>query len=509
MSERQPTHARTAYAGLLLALTAGLPSPGPGADYRPSGIKPPPMLREFRGTWVASVGNIDWPSRRDLPVTEQKAELLAILDRAVQLKLNAVILQVRPACDALYASRFEPWSEYLTAQMGRPPVPAYDPLAFAVTEAHARGLELHAWFNPFRARHTSASGPISPLHISRTQPNLVRAYGSLLWLDPGEPAARDYVVRVILDVVRRYDIDAVHIDDYFYPYPEKTAAGMVIPFPDGASYRKYRATGGRLALDDWRRDNVNRFVRRLHESIRAAKPHVRFGISPFGIWRPNHPPGIRGQDAYAELFADARKWMLEGWLDYVAPQLYWAIDAREQSFPALLHWWAAQNPLKRHLWPGLSHRHAPLEIVNQVRLTRADPRASGHIHWSIRPLLTDRLNVAGVLARDLYNEPALVPASTWLDRSPPGIPSLSARPVAGRMQVEWRSRTNETVWLWAVQTRTRETWRTQILPGSRGGIYWPADQAPDVIAVTAVDRCGNAARPVVLERVPPDGTSHR
>jgi uncharacterized lipoprotein YddW (UPF0748 family) len=313
-----------------------LPACAAGVNYTVSREQPPALPREFRGAWVASVGNIDWPSKAGLTTQQQQAELLALLDKAVALRLNAIVLQVRPGCDALYASKLEPWSEYLTGTMGRAPEPSYDPLAFAVTEAHRRGLELHAWFNPFRARHAAAKSPAASNHISKTRPELVRKYGALLWLDPGEAAVHEHSLRVILDVTRRYDVDGVHLDDYFYPYPEKTAAKQVVPFPDDASWRKYQKSGGKLARDDWRRDNVNRFVQRLYASVKAEKPWVKVGISPFGIWKPGNPPGVRGMDATQEIFADALKWFHAGWVDYFAPQLYWSIDAPEQSFPALL-----------------------------------------------------------------------------------------------------------------------------------------------------------------------------
>ncbi|MBW3630866.1 MAG: family 10 glycosylhydrolase, partial [Gemmatimonadetes bacterium] len=253
---------------------------------------PPPVQREFRGVWVASVSNIDWPSRPGLAVQEQKSELLAILDRAADLRLNAVILQVRPAADALYASDHEPWSEYLTGEMGRAPEPFYDPLQFAVDEAHRRGLELHAWFNPFRARHPSARSQIHGSHLSRVRPEIVRSYGTHLWMDPGEPDVREHSIRVVLDVVRRYDIDGVHIDDYFYPYKERDAAGAPIDFPDSASYARYRAGGGVLARNDWRRHNVDTFVERLDREIKREKRWVSFGVSPIGTWRPGNPPQI-------------------------------------------------------------------------------------------------------------------------------------------------------------------------------------------------------------------------
>ncbi|MDP9348286.1 MAG: family 10 glycosylhydrolase, partial [Gemmatimonadota bacterium] len=282
--------------------------------------------------WVASVANIDWPSRPGLSVAQQQAELLLILDRCAALRMNAVVLQVRPAADALYRSPHEPWSEYLTGEQGRDP--GYDPLEFAIAEAHRRGLELHAWFNPYRARHPSARAPNAPGHVSRTRPEWVKSYGRNLWMDPGEPAVQDQTVRVILDVVRRYDVDGVHLDDYFYPYPENDpATRQPLPFPDSASYARYQAAGGRLGRDDWRRSNVDGLVQRLHREIRSAKPWVRFGISPFSIWRAGFPAGVRGFDPYEQLYADSRKWLVNGWVDYFAPQLYQPIGHTAQGYP--------------------------------------------------------------------------------------------------------------------------------------------------------------------------------
>src|SRR6476469_4909377 len=268
---------------------------------------PPPVRREFRGVWVASVQNIDWPSQPGLSTQEQKDELLGILDRAVALRLNAIILQVRPAADALYASPYEPWSEYLSGRMGQAPNPYYDPLEFAVNEAHKRGLELHAWFNPYRAHHPSGKSRPSPDHISVTHPELVKRYGTHLWMDPGEPEVRAHTLKVVLDVVKRYDIDGVHIDDYFYPYKERDRRGNIIEFPDANSYRRYRSAGGQLSRDDWRRANVDSLIHQVYVGIKGIKPWVKFGISPFGLWRPgNRPQATVGFDSYAELYGDSR-----------------------------------------------------------------------------------------------------------------------------------------------------------------------------------------------------------
>ncbi len=291
------------------------------------GAQPAPP-REFRAIWIATVDNMDWPSRPGLPAAEQKRELIAILDKAVDLRMNAIVLQVRPAADALYKSSIEPWSEYLTGKMGESP--GYDPLEFAVAESHKRGLELHAWINPYRARY-SLTRKASPSHVSRSRPDWVRKYGPYLWMDPGSTDVRARTKRVVLDIVKRYDIDALHMDDYFYPYKE-TKRGKEIPFPDNSTYKRYRKGGGKLDKDDWRRRNVNLLVEELNTEIHKTKSWVRFGISPFGIWRPGYPESVRGLDQYSELYADARKWWREGWVDYLSPQLYFGANRPQQRY---------------------------------------------------------------------------------------------------------------------------------------------------------------------------------
>ena len=393
----------------LLVLAGGLLATGCqqtrlSARLTEEGIEsPPPVPREFRAAWIATVANIDWPSEPGLPVREQKAELRRMLDQAAALNLNAVIFQVRPHADALYNSPHEPWSFYLTGQQGRPPDPAYDPLRFAVAEAHERGLELHAWFNPYRAGHPADTSALAPTHVAKQHPSWVREYGDYLWLDPGVPAARDHTHEVIMDVVRRYDIDGVHFDDYFYPYPSYADGA---PFPDSTSWARARRNGWTGSRDDWRRHNVNRLVERVYRSIKDTKPHVKFGISPFGIWRPDHPPGTRGFDAYAQLYADARTWIREGWVDYLTPQLYYRMDQFGYSYPEMLRWWIEQNREDRHVWPGLytsrvrmgGERHwSDRQILGQIYTARSHPEANGQVHFSMKALmpLPDSVQVPG------------------------------------------------------------------------------------------------------------------
>jgi uncharacterized lipoprotein YddW (UPF0748 family) len=500
-------HSRRIAAALLLAAPLAA---------QPASDSAPAVRREFRGVWVASVANIDWPSRPGLSTWEQQEELVRVLNRSVALGLNAIVLQIRPAADALYPSTIEPWSEYLTGRQGQPPEPAWDPLAFAVEEAHRRGLELHAWFNPFRARHPTATSPIAATHIALTRPELVLTYGRHLWLDPGLPAARAYSIRVITDVVRRYDIDGVQIDDYFYPYRERDSSGTLLEFPDSVSWARYVGARGELSRDDWRRGNVDVFVRDLYRAIKRTKRRVKFGVSPFGIWRPGYPATVQGFDPYEQIYADARKWLVEGWVDDFAPQLYWPIQPPAQSYPALLEWWAQENVKRRHLWPGnftsrvgardSTRRWVPNEILEQVRLTRERPGATGNIHFSMKVFLENRDSIATELARGIYAEPALIPRTPWLDSVPPRRPIIAARvdSATGGVSLRLLPSGKEEIWRWIVRARAGGLWTTRLLPGwqrSHALTFDAGTPVPDEVLVSAVDRMGNETR-VVRPRLP-------
>ena len=469
----------------------------------------PAINREFRAAWVATVANIDWPSKRGLTTAEQQRELIAILDRAVELNLNAIVFQVRPHCDALYASQLEPWSEYLTGTMGQAPEPFYDPLEFVVTEAHRRGLELHAWFNPYRALHPGSKGKIGDLHVSKTKPDIVREYGKHQWLDPGEPGAADHSLAVIMDVVSRYDVDGVHFDDYFYPYQIEDENKKKVPFPDEASWKKAQAAGNTLSRDDWRRQNVDRLIQRVAEEIKSAKPWVKFGISPFGIWRPGNPPQIQGFDAYASLYADAKKWWNEGWVDYLTPQLYWKIESPGQSYPLLMQWWHQENTKQRHLWPGnYTSRVAngsksswtPDEITMQIKHTRTHPGATGNVHFSMKALMDDQRGVAAVPSRKtLINNQRSYRRAHGSTAGKPGKPIVKLQNDASSRTLTIES--PKRPWLTLVQTHTDGAWKHTIYPGQHRSIdIRPNDSQalPDTVVVTSISRTGIASPSVTI-----------
>lgn len=407
--------------------------------------------REFRAAWVASVANINWPSRPGLPVDSQKQEAIGLLNFLQQHNYNAVIFQVRPQADALYDSQLEPWSYYLTGEQGKAPDPYYDPLKFWIEEAHNRGLELHVWLNPYRAHHISG-GPVTAASMVKKQPELmVHLKEGYWWYDPALKATQDHGVKVVMDIVKRYDIDGVHFDDYFYPY---TSYNGGADFPDTASRRKYVESGGTLSIGDWRRQSVNQFIERLYQEIKKEKKHVKFGLSPFGIWRPGHPPSIEGMDQYDQLYADAKLWLNEGWVDYFSPQLYWPIGRIKQSFPVLLGWWSSQNLKHRHLWPGISvgrdTTKAATETLNQIMITRGMlPQSSGVIHWSISSV-TKNPAMARMLAEQPYARQALVPASPWLDANLPATPQLDFSYTADSVIVHWKPGDGENPFRWAL-----------------------------------------------------------
>ncbi|WP_189217444.1 MULTISPECIES: glycoside hydrolase family 10 protein [Streptomyces] len=372
---------------------------------------------EMRGVWVATVANRDWPSRAGLSADAQRAELLEILDLAAERRLNSVMFQVRPAADALWPSPYEPWSQYLTGTQGKDP--GWDPLGTAVTEAHRRGLQLHAWFNPYRVAGHTDPERLAATHPVRRNPDWAVAYGGKLYYDPGLPEVRAFVQKAMLDAVRRYPVDAVHFDDYFYPYP---VSGQT--FDDDAAYR---AHGGAFAdRAAWRRDNIDRLVREMADQIKRVRPGTQFGISPFGVWRnaatdPEGSDTRAGVQTYDDLYADTRKWVRENWIDYVCPQLYWNIGFGAADYAKLLPWWSevaggsgtrlyvgealykAGDPAQPEAWQD------PAELSRHLTLADGHPQVRGHVFFAAKEVAQDRIGAMARVAADHYREPANPP----------------------------------------------------------------------------------------------------
>ncbi|MBV7528679.1 glycoside hydrolase family 10 protein [Chitinophaga sp. sic0106] len=385
-----------------------------------------PPKREMRAVWIATVENIDWPSRRGLSSDQQKQEFINLLEQARRNGLNAVVVQVRPVADAFYMSPYEPWSEYLTGTQGRPPYPYYDPLAFMIEETHKRGMEFHAWFNPYRAVFNVSRSSVSAEHITRRNPQWFLNYDGKKYFDPALPEVREYVTNIIRDVVKRYDVDAIHFDDYFYPY---RAPGK--EFPDNNSYRTY---GGNMNRDDWRRHNVDLIIEMLSKAIKEEKPYVKFGISPFGVWRnrDRDPEGSYtrgGMSNYDDLYADVVKWLKKGWIDYVTPQLYWERGHRLVAYEILLNWWS-QHGYDKHVYIGHgvykinsnSIWRNPNEIPLQIEEARTLNTVQGSFFYSAKSFAGNPLGIEDTLRNHLYRYPALIPTMPWLPNTAPEAP---------------------------------------------------------------------------------------
>lgn len=445
--------------------------------------------RELRGVWIATVSNINWPSSTSLSAGEQQAELIELLDVAQEAGLNAVFFQVRPEGDALYASDLEPWSRYLTGTQGKDP--GWDPLAFAITEGHARNLEVHAWLNPYRAKANSGSTAVSP-HMAVVHSEYAYVYGSYLWMDPGAGVVQDRLVDVVVDIVRRYDVDGIHFDDYFYPYPDDT------DFPDDDTYAAYVAGGGDLARDDWRRDNVNTAVRRVSEAIAAERDDVRFGIAPFGIYRPGIPEGITGLDQYAEIFADPVEWTNQGWLDYLGPQLYWPSTQTAQAYEPLVEWWSALPSDGQYTFPGnylsklgTSSSWTVDEFRTQVALARArqDQGCQGQIWYNISPLVSDTDGIRGVFRDELYATPALSPVLVKAKGATLAAPTVSLDGTTAQVSHPGRIRA------WGVYRSSGTEWTLdRYVPAATTSISLETG----VWAISAVDTRGVESRGVVV-----------
>ena len=409
------------------------PSSSPAALMNPpseqAAIRP---KYEFRAAWIASVENIDWPSKKGLPADSQKAEFIRQLDMHKRNGMNAVVVQIRPAADAFYPSSFEPWSEWLTGVQGKPPSPWYDPLQFMIEETHRRGMEFHAWCNPYRAVKTIGKSSIAPDHVTRRHPEWFVKFENTLYFDPGNKEVQQYVTTVVRDIVRRYDIDALHFDDYFYPY-DIVEGSVAHDFPDKASYARY---GNGMSISDWRRSNVDSVILHLSEVIKEEKPLCKFGISPFGVWRnkSRDPEGSNtqaGQTNYDNLYADILLWLKNGWIDYVTPQLYWEFTFAHAPYGVLVDWWN-QHTYGRQCYIGIGIFKAGYnaawrdrtQLPRQIQAQRSYPNLNGAVYFSSTSFNNNPNGWCDSLKNNYYNYPALIEPMPWIDSTQPHEPSF-------------------------------------------------------------------------------------
>ncbi|MFF2444726.1 glycoside hydrolase family 10 protein [Priestia megaterium] len=401
----------------------------------------PYLKHELRATWVASVLNIDWPSKPGLSIAQQKSEFINYLEEQKRMGMNAIVMQIKPTSDAFYPSKYGLWSEYLTGTQGKDP--GYNPLSFMVKEAHKRNVEFHAWFNPYRITmplgKEAALSDLDKLpenHPARKHPEWVVPYGQQLYFNPGIPEVQKFVIDGIMEVVKNYDIDAVHMDDYFYPYK---IAGKT--FPDQEAYQRYGANKFNK-IEDWRRDNVNNLVKNINKSIKEEKSYVKFGVSPFGVWRnkavdPTGSETTAGQTNYDDLYADTRTWINNGYVDYIAPQLYWNIGLPVADYAKLLAWWTKEVEGKNvQLYigqadykintnsNGVQNWFNPEELPDQIKLNRTYNNFKGSMHFSAKDLKNNPLGIADRLTEDIYKQPALVPPMPWIDNEAPKKPKV-------------------------------------------------------------------------------------
>ena len=436
---------RNYFYGLLLVIFCFSPILFNSAEAQPK--------REMRAVWVATVANIDFPSNQNLSTSEQKQEIITMLERQKSLGMNTIIFQVRPTSDALYQSDIEPWSMWLTGKQGKAPDPFYDPLRFMIRECRKRSMKIHAWINPYRVFNDTANAKnAAPNHVSQKHPDCMLDYGGKRYFDPGLPETWAYVTRVVTDIVKRYDIDAIHMDDYFYPYRIQG-----VEFPDSTSFRKHPRGYSASEKDDWRRNNVNRIIEMFHDSVRAVDPAVQIGISPFGVWRnksddPRGSESQAGQTNYDDLYADVLKWMEEGWIDYVAPQLYWHIGFEPADFAKLIKWWD-DNSYGINLYIGHGAYRIGRErydewqeedqITRQLNMTREYENVDGSIFFSEKSFRSNPLDVNDKLKKDFYAEPALVPVVRNIPDQPIETPShLWLKELPNKKVLDWDQSSN-------------------------------------------------------------------
>ncbi len=467
--------------------------------------------RELRGAWIATVANIDWPIDKNASSEKQMNELTLKLDKLKAAGINAVFFQVRTECDALYNSKYEPWSYWLTGEQGKSPNPFYDPLEFVITEAHKRGMELHAWFNPYRAVKTVGEYKISENHVSVTHPEWILDFKTYKMLNPGIPAVRNYISQIIADVVRRYNVDGIHFDDYFYPYTPK------ITNEDAATYKKFK--GKFKDVDDWRRNNINQMVAEVYDTINSINPRIKFGISPFGIVE-NKFALTNGFESYKTIYCDPLNWLQNKTIDYVSPQLYWEIGNKAADYARLLPWWATVAD-DRQIYVGIfstkmaasNYKGSQKELEDQIRLSRQMIRTYGTVFFSAKSITENYSHFADSL-KLYYKYPALIPTMSWKDSVPPLQPdNLTAAIDSSSILLKWDkpklASDGDSAWKYVIykfdypgQLNLDDAWHILNVQNSDVTNFTDTTDAGKNIfvtyAITALDRMNNESRPVII-----------
>ncbi len=467
--------------------------------------------RELRGVWIATVANIDWPTNRNESTQKQKDELISILDKLKASGINTIFFQVRTECDALYKSNYEPWSYWLTGEQGKAPSPFYDPLTFIISEAHKRGMELHAWFNPYRAVKTVGEYKIADNHISITHPDWILDFKTYKMLNPGIPAVNDYIAKIIADVVRRYDVDGIHFDDYFYPYTPK------ITTEDAKTFKKYK--GKFKDIDDWRRNNINHMVAEVYDTIQAINPRIKFGISPFGIVE-NKFAYTHGFESYKTIYCDPVNWLKNKTVDYITPQLYWEIGNKAADYGSLLPWWSTVVN-RRQIYVGIfstkfaesTYKGSSNELEQQLRLSRQIINTYGTVFFSSKSITDNYSHFADSLKK-YYKYPALIPTMSWKDTIPPLEPkNLNAKVEENSIKLEWnkpdKASDGDTALKYVIykfdfprQVNLEDAWHILKVQNSDETSFIDSTVGIEnheiTYVVTALDRMNNESKPVVI-----------
>ena len=466
--------------------------------------------RELRGAWIATIANIDWPSSNHETSGQQIKELKLLFDKLKAAGINTVFFQVRTECDALYDSPYEPWSYWLTGVQGKAPYPFYDPLQVAVQEAHSRGMEIQAWLNPLRVEKKDDNFVIARNNVQNIHPDWILKFRDYKMINPGIPDVRHYVAKIVGDIVRRYDVDGIHFDDYFYPYSPK------IKNEDRRTFIKYNE--GIKDINDWRRNNINKLIEEVHDTIEAEAPKVKFGISPFGIVE-NKFTGSKGFEAYKILYCDPLTWIKKKTIDYIVPQLYWEIGNASADYKNLLLWWASVTDgvqlyigtyATKMALPG--YKGEPDELEKQIRINRQIIRVGGTVFYSAKAIAKNYSGFADSL-KMYFKHPSLVPAMTLKDSVPPLSPSnLTVTDIDNKLLIKWdkpsAAADGDTPFIFVVYRftslesidRDDASHIIDAVPGSTFSyIDNPGNNSQYVYLVSAVDKFGNESRPVIYK----------